>query len=104
MTGSGADIEHLSFRGRRPFNRANKAFSPCELLRRCDNDIHWKWDSVQGLAYVQALFKNRSLHRHYHQQIHVAARMSVASCLRTEQNDLLRIELLHDPFHHTVDV
>src|SRR5437588_6248475 len=55
MTGLGADIQHLAFMGRRPFNRTDHVLAPRKCRRRADDYIDGNRNVVQGLVYLQPL-------------------------------------------------
>src|SRR6266508_4053038 len=40
---------------------------------------------------------------HHNQQIDIAFRAGISACIRAEKDDLLRLELFHNLFHHLIN-
>jgi len=97
-------IQDLTLARCRPFDRAWDFFPPKELLRSRHHDVLWDLDALQGEADLHLLLPPGTEVRHHDEQIDVAFGSCIASCVRAEEDDFLRMKLAHDPAHHLPDL
>lgn len=97
-------IQHFAFTGGRIFDGTHDILAPGELIRRAKDHVFRQANIMQSGANLQLGFSLGALHRHDNQNVHITVRTGVAACMRTEENDAIRVETPDEAFHDSADL